>query len=102
MKKRKRLTKEVKIGRIVLRYNKSIENHIAKHNVKIKDVVKSLSNDYLLRKIKDRNWVAIAKHPESGRYLTIFLYQIRKLEFRIKTVRDSTDAEKRLYKKHIK
>jgi hypothetical protein len=51
-----------------------------------------------MRNIGKRDWIVLARHPDSGRYLTIFLEQIRKLEFRLKTARDSTDTEKRLYK----
>jgi len=41
-------------------------------------------------------------NPDTRRYLTIFLEQIRKLEFRLKTARDSTESEKRLYRKKVK
>ncbi len=44
----------------------------------------------------------ITQCPDSGRFLTIFLEQLRKLEFRLKTARDSTSAEKRLYRELVK
>jgi uncharacterized DUF497 family protein len=92
----------VLVGKIVLWYNDRIINHIAKHNVKIDEVIQALEDGkpILLRLKKSQNdWVAIAKHPYSGRFLTIFLEETGKLVFRLKTARDSSEAEKRLYKK---
>jgi len=100
--KRRKLTKEVRISNIVIRYNRVIEDHISKHNIKIKDIVRCFETDYLLKKIGRKNWLVISKHPDSGRMITIFLEQIRGLEFRLKTARDSNEAEKRLYKKKVK
>jgi len=98
----KKLNKEVKIGKMIIRYNRAIENHIAKHNVKISEIVRCLDTDYLIRKIRGKDWMIITQCPDSGRFLTIFLEQLRKLEFRLKTARDSTPAEKRLYRKLVK
>ncbi len=102
MVRRKTKIYYVKIGKIILWYNNRIINHIAKHNVKIDEVVQALEegNPILLRLKKSQNdWVAIAKHPYSGRFLTIFLEETGKLMFRLKTARDSSEAEKRLYRK---
>jgi len=98
----KRFPKEARIGKIILRYNRKIENHIAKHNVRIEEIVRCFESDYLLVRLAGRDWIVISKHPDTGRYLTIFLEQIRKLEFRLKTARDSTESEKRLYRKKVK
>ena len=92
----------VKIGKIILWYNNQIINHIAKHNVEIDEVIQALEegNPIFLKLKKSRkNWVVIAKHPYSGRFLTIFLEETGKLIFRLKTARDSSDTEKRLYRK---
>jgi len=101
-RKRRKLDKEFRIKSMIIRYNKAIENHIAKHNVKILEIARCLEGDYIMKKIGDRNWMIIVQCPESGRFLTIFLEQLRKLEFRLKTARDSTDSEKRLYRRLIK
>ncbi|MFQ6056305.1 MAG: hypothetical protein ACE5J3_10040 [Methanosarcinales archaeon] len=66
------------------------------------DMVRCFEGDYLLKRISQRDWMVISKHPDSGRYITIFLKQIKRLEFRLKTARDSTDTEKRLYKKKVR
>lgn len=102
MAKKKPRVYRVKIGKIVLWYNNRILNHIAKHNVKIEEVIQALEegNPIFLRLKKSKNdWVAIAKHPYSGRFLTIFLEETGKLTFRLKTARDSSDTEKRLYRR---
>jgi len=100
MVKKRKLDRAFRIGNIIVRYNRAIENHIAKHNVRIQEIVRCLENGkFLMMRIGDRDWAIIAMNPDSGRFLTIFLEQLRKLEFRLKTARDSTDAEKRLYRK---
>jgi hypothetical protein len=75
---------------------------MAKHNVRIKEVVRCFESDYLLMRLTSKDWMVISKHPDTGRFLTIFLEQIRRLEFRLKTARDSTESKKRLYKKRVK
>ena len=58
---------------------------------------------YLFLKLKKgRDWLVLAKHPYSGRYLSIFLEKTEKNTYRLKTARDSTTSEKRLLKKYAK
>jgi len=101
-KRRKKLNKEFKIGSIIIRYDRTIENHIAKHNVKISEIARCLEGDYLMKRIGGKDWMIIVQCPYSGRFLTIFLEQLRRLEFRLKTARDSTNQEKGLYKKRVR
>ena len=101
-KRRKKLNREFRIGSIIIRYNRAIENHISKHNVKISEIARCLEGDFLMKGVGGKDWMIIVQCPDSGRFLTIFLEQLRKLEFRLKTARDSTDSEKRLYKKMVR
>ncbi len=40
---------------MIIRYNRTIENHIAKHNVKISEIVRCIDTDYLIRKIRGKD-----------------------------------------------
>ena len=49
-RRRKGLNREFRIGSIVIRYSRAIENHIAKHNVKIFEIVRCLEGDFIIEK----------------------------------------------------
>ena len=102
MRRKTRLDREIKIGSIIIRYNRRIENHIAKHNVTIGEIQRALEQDYLIRNLGGRDWVILCRDPVSGRYLVVFLHMLRKLEFRLKTAREMTESEKRFYKKKFR
>jgi len=99
VKKRRKLDKELRMGNISVRYSDSILNHIYKHNVRIREVGEVIKNRPLIKRIGGKNWMVIGQ-TDSGRYLTIYLFQIGRKVFRLKTARDSTDSEKRFYRKH--
>ena len=58
--------------------------------------------NYMLKNLGDRDWVAFCRDPVSGKYIVVFMRQLRKLEFRLKTAREMTETEKRIYKKKFK
>jgi len=99
----KRKIYRFRAGRLSIWYTDVIINHIAKHNVRISEVKTALQESKaLFIRLKRKDWIAIVKHPYSGRYLTIILEKTGKNEYRIKTARDSTTSEKRLLKKYAK
>ncbi|WP_290595835.1 MULTISPECIES: hypothetical protein [unclassified Archaeoglobus] len=101
MGRRKPRIYRVKVEELEIWYTDRIINHIAKHNVRIDEVITALAEGkkIYLRLKKGKDWVAIVKHPYSGRYLTVFLEKTGKHEFRLKTARDSTKVERRLFKR---
>ena len=94
----KRKYRIVKIGKLKLMYSKGILNHILKHNVTLSEVISALEGKVYRKRLKGNTWVFIGK-TASGRFLTIFLEKRNADVFRLKTARDSTQAEKRLYRK---
>jgi hypothetical protein len=92
----------VVIGHWIIRWNHIIELHMRKHNVSINEVIEALINKHLRIYLGKNNYKILARNPYSGRYLTIFLKRSWGNNYRLKTARDSTDAEKRLYNKKIR
>jgi len=90
--------KVLNLGDIKLLYSKSILNHILKHNVTLSEVVSALTGKTYRKRLKKDTWMFIGR-TESGRFLTMFMQQVGKREYRLKTARDSTTSEKRIYKK---
>ena len=95
---KKKKYRVVKIGKLKLRYSKKILNHILKHNVTLSEVVTVLEGKVYRRKLKRDTWMFIGK-TTSGRFLTVFLEKKGANVFRLKTARDSTYSEKKLYRK---
>ena len=95
---KKRKFRVVNLGDIRLLYSPTILYHIQKHNVKLSEIISALTGKTYRKRLKKNDWMYIGK-TEAGRFLTIFLEQLGAGDFRLKTARDSTSVEKRIYKK---
>jgi len=70
-----------------------------KHKIKLNEIYEVLDGRFYYEKVKGNRYKIIGK-TESGRFVTLFVDKLRQA-FELVTARDSTDAEKRLYKKKI-
>lgn len=68
-----------------------------KHAVDIEEVYEVFESKFVLTRVKGNRYRVIGK-TAAGRFLTIFLDKVGK-DFEIVTARDSTDSEKRFYRK---
>jgi len=91
----------VVIGELRIKFDTSTELHILKHGVSIIEVLEALRSKFYRVYIGKGDYLVIAKNPVSGRYLTIFLRRLGGNTYRLKTARDSTPSEKRLYRKKV-
>ncbi|RLI88953.1 MAG: BrnT family toxin [Archaeoglobales archaeon] len=71
-----------------------------KHAVDIEEVYEVFEGKFVLTRVKGNRYRVIGQ-TTAGRYLTIFMDKIGK-DFEIVTARNSTDSEKRFYKKEIR
>ncbi len=71
-----------------------------KHAVDIEEVYEVFEGRFILTKVKGNRYRVIGK-TAAGRFLTIFMDRIGK-DLEIVTARDSTDSEKRFYRKEVK
>ena len=69
-----------------------------KHKIKLNEIYEVLEGRFYYEKIKGNRYKIIGK-TESGRFVTLFVDKLR--TFELVTARDSTDVEKRLYKKKV-
>ncbi len=81
-----------------------IKHHIAskiesKHNVTVKEVFEVLEGVFLYTRVKGNRYRIIGK-TFAGRFLTLFVDKKGQI-YELVTARDSTDAEKRLYRKEM-
>lgn len=77
------------------------EDHIAKHNVNLKEVLEVVSNDYVYIQGKLERWLLIGK-TKKGRFLTIIVGQrSEKNAFGLVTARPSRKEEKSFYHEFI-
>ena len=71
-----------------------------KHAVDIEEVYEVFESKFVFTRVKDNRYRVIGQ-TAAGRYLTIFMDKTGE-DFEIVTARDSTDAEKRFYKKETR
>ena len=81
-----------------------VKHHIAmkiakKHGVAVAEVFEVLEGNFLYKRVKGNRYRIIGK-TLGGRFLTIFVDKEGQI-YELVTARDSTDSEKRLYKKKI-
>ncbi len=81
-----------------------VKHHIAmkiakKHGVAVAEVFEVLEGNFLYMRVKGNRYRIIGK-TLGGRFLTIFVDKKGQI-YELVTARDSTDSEKRLYKKKI-
>jgi uncharacterized DUF497 family protein len=81
-----------------------VKHHIAmkiakKHGVAVAEVFEVLEGNFLYKRVKGNRYRIIGK-TLGGRFLTIFVDKEGQI-YELVTARDSTDSEKRLYKKEI-
>ena len=73
-------------------------DHIAKHGVSVEEVEEAVRDPRAkMRKLSKNRYVLIGS--AWGRILTIFLDPIGKWKYYVVTARDSTEREKRIYKR---
>ena len=71
-----------------------------KHAVDIEEIYEVFESKFILTRVKGNRYRVIGK-TATGRYLTIFMDKVRE-GFEIVTARDSTDSEKRFYRKETR
>jgi len=71
-----------------------------KHAVDIEEVYEVFEGRFIFTRVKKNRYRVIGK-TITGRYLTIFLDKVG-VDLEVVTARDSTDSEKRFYKKETR
>jgi uncharacterized DUF497 family protein len=90
--------------KIVIHWTRSSIEHVAKHGVRAKEVEEALKNKRLFHwRARYRGVVCDYFLGSSlGRLLVVITeYDDKKQKFKIRTVRDATEKEKKLYKKKV-
>jgi uncharacterized DUF497 family protein len=86
------------VRRIELEWDNWNLNHIAKHGVSKREVEEAIRDPRAkMRKISKNRYVLIGS--AWGRILTVFLDFLGKWKYYVVTARDSTEREKRIYKR---
>lgn len=86
---------DLEIGKLIIEVDR--EEHIAKHNVTINEVLEIISGDYVYIKGKFERWLLVGK-TKKKRYLTIVVGERReKNVFGLVTARPSRRDEKSFY-----
>ena len=68
-----------------------------KHAVDVEEVYEVFEGKFVLTRVRGNRYRVIGK-TAAGRFLTIFMDKVGR-DFEIVTARDSTDSEKRFYRK---
>ena len=103
MGRKRRFTKEIRVGRIRIQYHEGIEKHIQKHeNVSLSEAEEALNHRYVMLFLGGRDYMFITRNPYSGKFITVFVEKLSESSYRLKTIRVSTPSEKRYYKKKVK
>ncbi len=88
-------------GKIELIYDDNTLDHIAKHNVTIDEVLYVLKHSKKIATRLKGNYYAIIGEAY-GRCLVIIITRVRGNTFILRTVRDCSEREKRLYVRKCK
>ncbi len=88
-------------SKIELIYDDEVVNHIAKHNVSIRQVLHVLRHSKKIAiKLKSDHYAIIGE--SYGRCLVIIITRVKKNKFLLRTARDCSEKEKKRYRKFKK